>query len=359
MHFLSLPLFIVLMAFSSFFSASVFAQTKSVDVVYPTAQTHQQVIALTGTIEAVQHAQLATLQSGRVAALFVDVGDEVTAGQKLLTLDATLSKLALDEARAALDVANVNLTEAQRLYDELVTLSKQQFVAQTLLAERRSQLASAKAEVTRQTSSVALQAETVKRHTLYAPFAGVISIRGADLGEWVTPQTSVLTLVQQDQLRLKLAIPQQYYRLIQTKHQAQVNILPDALNGESLSVTLTRLVAVSDQQSRTLTAYADVPANTGLIAGMSANAEIVLPSESQMLVWLPKTAIKRHPDGGNSVFAVENGMAKRVQVNIVKQQGNRVAIYQQQAGQGYVVTGVELLKDGTAVQVNRVEESAL
>lgn len=346
---LSLPLF----------SAFALADVKPVDVFYPDAETHQQTLLLSGSVEAVQHAQLASLQNGRVESLKVDVGDEVEAGQALLVLDATLAELALDEAKAALEVAKVNLKEAQRLYQELVNLSKQQLVAQTLLAERRAQFASAKAEVMRQRSTVALQQETVNRHTLYAPFTGIISARSADLGEWVTPQTSVLTLVQHNQLRLKIAIPQQYYALVSGKKHVAVNIIPDVTGMGSIHVQMSRLVAVSDPQNRTLTAFVNLPASSGLIAGMSANAEVILPDSQQPLVWLPKTAIKRHPDGGSSVFAVNNNKVQRVLVEIVEQRNDKVAIFQNTPGRGYVVSGVELLQDGADVSVNVVKGDAL
>ena len=195
-------------------TSSLSAQTTAVDVFYPKPSTAYKTLKLTGTVEAAQNADLASLQAGVIEQLFVEVGDKVSKGQKLLALDATLAKLTLAETKASVDSSKVSLAEAKRLYQEVLALSKQQVVAQTLINERKAAVAAANAELARQTASLARQTELVNRHTLYAPFAGVIASRNADLGEWVTQQTSVFNLVEQDKLRLALAVPQEYYQYL-------------------------------------------------------------------------------------------------------------------------------------------------
>ena len=71
------------------------AESIQVDVVYPESSQVQQVLTLTGTVEAVQNAALASLQSGVVKSLYVEIGDKVTKGQPLMALDAKLANLNL------------------------------------------------------------------------------------------------------------------------------------------------------------------------------------------------------------------------------------------------------------------------
>ena len=335
------------------------AEVTPVEVVYPQLNQSRQVLQLTGTVEAAQHAELATQQSGLIASLHVEVGDRVTKGSKLLTLDDTLARLSLAEAAASVEVARVARTEAKRLFEEVLALSKQKVVAETLIGERRAGLAQAKAELSRQQANLALQEEVVRRHTLYAPFSGVIATRNADIGEWVSQQTAVLTLVQQQQLRLNVAIPQEYYGQLVNQADIAVTVNPDFANAPAIKASLSRLVAVSNSQSRTLTAHIDLPADTQLLAGMSAKAELELPLSREDLVWLPKSAIKLHPDGGASIFAVVNNKAKRFLITVVRQRDNLVAVSGAPADFALVASGVELMRDGHAVKVNNPQGKPL
>ena len=48
----------------------------------------------------------------------------------------------------------------------------------------------------------------LQRHQLIAPFAGVITARHAELGEWIVPGNAALTLVSTEQLRLEFQAPE-------------------------------------------------------------------------------------------------------------------------------------------------------
>jgi len=331
--------------FSFFRFSNVIAQNPiQVDVIYPERIEKSQTILLPGTIQAKQHAQLASLESGRVASLVTEVGDVVEEGQVLLSLDDQLAQLQVAGAAAEVKAAELNLQEAKRLYDEVQRLSAQQVVAKTLIAERAALLANAEVELARVKANLSLQQERLKRHNLVAPFAGVIAERNVDVGEWVTPQNAVLTLVAQRDLRLSIEIPQQYHRTLGETHAVEVKVMPDMIGADPIVATLSRLVPVTDTQTRTFTAQIDLPDNatSGLIAGMSANAELTFPDSAQAAIVLPRTAIKQHPDGNSSVFVVVNNRAKRVVTEFSNMPDDQVMIYGQPANQAYIISGVEM-----------------
>ena len=335
-----------------------FAQSQqtaiAVDVIYPKQMQNNQNLLLTGTIEAKQRAQLAPLEAGRVIALNFEIGDVVKSGQTLLTLDNKLATLEVQGAKASLNAAEVNQQEAKRLYTEVLQLSKQQLVAETLISERAASLANATAQLARASATLSLKQELLNRHSLNAPFNGVIAQRNVDLGEWITQQTSVLTLVAQDDLRLTVAIPQQYYSRLVKQSNVPVTVLPDSNDTQSFDALLSRFVPVSDGITRTFVAQIDLPKDSGLVAGMSARAQITLPNSSSNAVILPRSAIKQHPDGGSSVFIVDNGKAKRIITSYTSLPGNQVAISNQAFDLAYIVSGVELLKEGTPITPNVV-----
>lgn len=340
--------------------SNAFAQDATkVDVIYPEPFKQSQSIRLPGTVVAKQHAQLASLESGRVVSLNAEVGDNVKAGDELLRLESQLAQLQVAGAAAEVKAAELNLAEADRLYEEVKRLSAQKVVAKTLIAERAALLANAEVELARVKANHNLQQERLKRHRLKAPFDGVIARRNIDLGEWVTPQNAAFTLVAQNDLRLSIEIPQQHYNRIKNSKKVTVKVIPDTAGLLSFDADLSRLVPVSNNQTRTFAAQIDLPESqkTGLVTGMSAVAVLTFADGVENTVLLPRSVIKQHPDGNSSVFVVENNRAKRIVTNYTNAAGGQVAINGYDENLPFIITGVELLIDGAQVEINAVKGS--
>ncbi|WP_068545687.1 efflux RND transporter periplasmic adaptor subunit [Thalassotalea crassostreae] len=340
----------------------VYAENNAVvDVVYPQFSQSNKVLSLSGTVEAKQNSRLAPLQSGVVASLLVDAGDVVNKGQKLIVLDDKLARINVDQARAAVQATQATMKEAQRLLDEVVELSDKNVIEKTLVGERQSVLAIAKARFAGAKAELAHRQEELARHSLFAPFSGVISNRNIDLGEWVTQQTTVLTLVGDQQLRVNVSVPQEYYGAISAakskSKDIDVLVIPDFSHIKPIKAKVSRVVAVADNTSRALTAWVDIEANAGLVVGMSTKVQLTLPSSSTDVVWLPKSAIKYHPDGGRSIFIVDNGVAKNVVISVVELQGDNVAVTGISTEFPVIVSGVPVLTVGSKVTINQGKNS--
>ena len=349
-------IFIVTLVLSSF-SFSVSATTPTVDLIYPDSQQIAHHIDLSGTIKAKQDAQLAALEQGVVGQILVEAGDRVKKDQALVKLDSTLAKAKLDQAKAAFNSAVISFEEAVRLYQEVITLSKQQVVAKTLLAERKAQQAVAQAAKAKAKAELAEQQEVLARHTLRAPFDGVITHRHIDLGEWVTGQSAVFSLVSDKSLRLELAVPQEYLAYFTNNNSINVKVTPDVRHLEQFEASVTQIVGATNEISRTFSIFVDINDIKGIAPGISAQASLAFASDGSYKVWLPKTALKYHPDGGYSVFSVGNNKAKRHIVNLVETANDRVAISGVPKNTAIVISGVELLQNGQAVSVASIKGS--
>ncbi len=358
-----------------------------VELVQPQTQTNQRTIELSGTVMAEQDAQLAVLEAGLVKALFVEAGDKVTAGQTLLSLDNTLAKLRLRQAQADYQSAQVQQQEAKRQYDEVLLLSKNKVVSESLIAERKASLDNAKSQVNNAQARLALQKEIVKRHTLTAPFDGVIAQRNVNLGEWVSQQSQVFRLVSNQSLRLIVDLPQEYLKAFSNQSQISASVIPDVMPDKQYQLPITSLVPVTRSASRTMQVRINLPNDTVLIPGMSARARINFSAASDSsssnnstpnahftvtantLSSIPRKALKRHPDGGNSVFAVnqDNFNAKsnnsdkatevkinRHKIELVKSDMDQVTVAGLPANLLVVVSGTELLKDNQLVSAKLI-----
>lgn len=341
---------LVLLVLLHLVNRTAWAETVNVEVVYPKISQQTESLILIGTVEAPQSAALAPLQPGLVAKLAIEKGQKVKEGQTLMVLDSLLAELSVQQAQAGLQAAAATQQEAERLYQELLQLSTQQLVAETLIAERKAALTIATAGVRQAKTQYRLQQSILSRHTLKAPFSGLIVDRYVNIGEWVTQQNPIFHLVSQDSLRLTVSIPQEYYQTLNTSQNISVKVTPD-FNASSINATLDVLVNSAANVSRTLVGLITLPDEHDWLVGMSARVEISLPFSAQPIAWLPKSAIKQHPDGGNSVFTVVGNKAKQTAISVIQYEGALVAVSGITDEYPVVASGVAVLKNDAQLTV--------
>lgn len=334
---------------------NTFAESAKVQVVYSKQEAHNQELVLTGNITALNDAMLTSLESGVVKTINVDIGDHVAKGQTLITLDSSLAEIELNQAQAVLASAEITYQESLRLYNEITELAKNKVIAKTLLAERKSTVAHSKAMRKQAKATVTRAQEIVNRHTLIAPFAGTIAQRTVDIGEWVSPQNAVLQLVSDSNLRIFIEIPQQYFNDVAQSSAINAIVSPDAQKQQPLQLPLTAFTPVSDPISRTFTARIDLPNKQQLISGMSAKVRLLLPNENQTQVTLPKSTLKRHPDGSYSVYTVVNNHIKRVAITLLKSGLDNVIVQGVDDNVAVITSGNELLIEGSTVSISEVQ----
>lgn len=167
-----------------------------------------------GVTQAVREANLSLTAGGRIEAIFVREGDAVGTGQLLVHLDKTLERLESQRRTLALedDARLQELRRRERLLTQQVSaarellaagsLSRKEFedeeqVLSGVIAERKSLEAAKQRERVEQ----ALAEEAYARRHLHAPFAGIVTAIGVQLGESVAANETVLRLVDVSRVR--------------------------------------------------------------------------------------------------------------------------------------------------------------
>lgn len=308
-----------------------------------------ETISLSGTVTSPRDAALSSSIAGLVEAVLVDAGDRVTAGQPLLMLDDALAKIALRREAASVREAKASLAEARRLRDEAAPLARQGSLPESEFASRKARAEGAAAMLSRSEAAQAEQAERLNRHTLRAPFAGVIRARLTDPGEWIATGTPVLELVATDNLRIDVRMPQQRFAALAADNPAQVSFA--ALPGQAFDAKVTARVPALDASARSFLVRLSLTDTAPMIApGMSARVTFALPSTAQAVA-IPRDALLRYPDGSSIVWVVDdNDQARRRPVTLGAASGERVLVTQGlSAGERVIVRGNETLKPGQAV----------
>jgi len=141
--------------------------TAATQLVAATTGTMKQTVSATGTVEPQQQANLQFGQSGKVTAVGVQVGQQVTAGSTLATLDPSSLQSAVTLAQAQLTAAQAQLTAADT-------------------AANAAQIASANAQVTSAQGRLTSAQQALAQASLTTPLTGTVAAVNIVPGDQVT-----------------------------------------------------------------------------------------------------------------------------------------------------------------------------
>lgn len=311
-------------------------------------------IPISGTVSSPRVTQLSPEVAGLVNQVLAEAGDRVEVGAVLVRLDRTLAELALEAAEAATEQAREELSDAQRRLSDARSLVKSRGIAETEIRARESEVRADAATLRLRVAEQRREEERLRRYEIRAPFAGVISRKLTEVGEWVTPGDEMLELIADSGLRIDFRAPQGLFPRIGSDSVIEVRL--DALPGRPVPARIAEIVPVSDPRARTfLVRVYPVEPDLPLTPGMSAAGLLKLQSGDRSVVVM-RDALLRHPDGRITVWVVEgDGSTATVRergVEIGLAFDGHVAISSGlDAGSRVVVEGNESLQQGQQVSI--------
>ncbi|MFZ2961492.1 MAG: efflux RND transporter periplasmic adaptor subunit [Candidatus Ozemobacteraceae bacterium] len=290
------------------------------------SQTTEEVL---GEITVLRKAALSTKVAGRLEKVPLFVGDHVASGDVMATLEPIDFELSFKQSQAVLEASKAklrqlevgarpeekrqaeeqlrqtqaNMENAQSDYQRMKDLFQTQAVSKQALdsAEAKATVSEAQYAGAKQQKAMVDQGpriedkevarasirqleavlEMAKKQREYAvlraPFSGVISMRQADEGVYVTPSAPIYTLVQVDPIIAAVDCPERMVPFLTPGITANVCI--DALPGKVFAGVLERSPASIDSKTRTARAEFIVK-NPQMILkpGMFVRATVVLNS---------------------------------------------------------------------------------
>lgn len=132
-----------------------------------------------GTLRARQRSELGFESPGRIAAVLVDVGDHVRAGQVLARLDEAPARWRLDKAEADRSAAVATLGERTTQLQLHESLAKERIVSASTLESAQTQRRVAASQLQVADAALALARRDLLQTTIKAPFDGEIVARSA------------------------------------------------------------------------------------------------------------------------------------------------------------------------------------
>jgi multidrug efflux pump subunit AcrA (membrane-fusion protein) len=351
-----------------------------------------------GSLAPNQQADVAAETSGKVAAVGVDLGSTVRKGQMLIKIDDADFRIRIQQAQAQLDQAKATLRQNEakiglrpgqkfnpenvpevaaarsalalaetnlRRYEKLVETGDvsrsaydQQKSQRDQLAEQHQALihqaqqnyaavANAQGAVDAAASQLSLAKRNLGYTVVVSPMPGYISDRPADLGEYVSPQQKVATVVNLNPLRVRIDVPEQAIPQIHTGESVSVSVA--GYPNRNFAGRVARVSPNVTASSRTLTVEADVEnSKAELKPGQFATVRILLP-QSEPAVLVPLRAL-RTVSGSTYVYVIKNGHAEQRLVQTGQTEGDLVELKSGVAADELVATSnVDQLSDGVTV----------
>ena len=173
-----------------------------VTVATPLVQKLTEWDEFTGRFEPVQQVDIRARVSGYLTEIGFQDGEEVEAGQTLFVIDPRPYQAIVDRAKAQIDTQRAQLVLARLDQERAAKLVSTSAVAKATLDDRNAELDSAGANLAASEAELR-QAELNLGFTkVTAPFAGRVSDRRVDIGNLVSDQTLLTTIVQLDPIYL-------------------------------------------------------------------------------------------------------------------------------------------------------------
>ncbi|HLP98897.1 MAG TPA: efflux RND transporter periplasmic adaptor subunit [Sideroxyarcus sp.] len=252
----------------------------------------EQTYSVDGVVEATRQSTVSAQISGRVKAVYFDVGDRVSKGQVILRIDEREANQALAGSRAQLSQAEAALQNARLNYERSKQLFEQKFISQAALDKAKSDYEMARAQAEAGQAG-AEQAALMQSYTaVIAPYAGVVSARMVEMGEMVTVGKPLMTGFDPSQLRVIANVPQD--RLTAIGSRPNVSVEVPSLNRWIKAASVT-VQPSADLRTHSTPVRVELPANQpNLYPGMFVRTHFVVGKESKLLI--PQSAVLRRSE---------------------------------------------------------------
>jgi membrane fusion protein, multidrug efflux system len=318
---------------------------QTVSTITAATQPWQKRLEAVGSTRAEKGANLSSQVSGIVKAIHFQSGAKVEKGTLLVELEAADDIAHLQALKAAEALAQLN-------YDRSSHLLKTDVVSQQTADTDLATLKSDQAQVAQQQALVGYK-------SIAAPFSGRLGIRQVDLGEYIAPGTSIVTLQQLDPIFVDFYLPQQALAEIKVGQAvtAEVDTYPE-LKSAGKILAINPLVNTASRNVQVRATFGNP--DEKLLPGMFVTVDIQVGAP-QHYVTLPKTAIYYNSYGDIAYVVKEEGgkggekqyVAQQVFVKTGETRGDQVAVLSGiEPGDVVVSAGQNKLHNGSPVRID-------
>ena len=229
-----------------------------------------------GTVNAVRGVDLTVETAGIVKDILFDANQKVEAGDVLVQLDDAIQQ------------ADLSATMAQAALDKTTLERALELQRRRVGSDVNVDSARAAAEAS-QSRVASLQARLDQKQ-LRAPFDGTVGISKIDLGQYLSPGTTVVTLQDLETMRVDFTVPEQQFANLKIGQPVRIGT-EKAEDELPFTGSIRGINPKIDPSSRLVSVRAEVANPEGkLTPGQFVQVRVELPKEDNVIA-LPQTAL--------------------------------------------------------------------
>lgn len=332
-----------------------------VAVVKATVGTVESALEISGTLAPRSRVAVKPRLPGTLERIFVDIGDTVSIGQTIATIDrreidaqVDASVAAVAVAKAALDTTEANLASAVLEHDRAKNLFEKGALPRQRLdaadTSHRGGVAQrdlATANLAQANASLRRAREVQRDTTITSPVTGFVVERNYDSGA-IPGDMPVVVVADLREMKLEAGVSELEAGRLRPGMKAVVSV--QAKPGQQFTGQLAAIAPEVDQRNRHFKIDVRVPNTTSaLLSGMYATARIIEATAANAIV-VPKEAVTTR-DGKRGVQKVQGDTVSFVPVTEGLNDGVRVQIVSGlAAGDTVFADGRRSLAAGTKVR---------
>ncbi len=285
-------------------------------------------LVLPGNVQAINAAPIYARVSGYLKKWYVDIGTPVKAGQLLAEIDVPDQDQQLAQAKADYNTALANQRLSAQTAKRYNMLGKANAIAPQLVDEANGDLAAKSAATASAKANMDRLSDLTNFKRITAPFDGIVTSRGTDVGQLVNVGTAgatpLFTVADDRKVRIYVNVPQNYSAQIHPGMTAKFTV-PD-YPGQSFTATLMANAQSVNMQSGTvlMQLQADNPDHK-LKAGAYAQVSFDLPASTNT-IQIPASALIFNENGTSVATVGPNNRVVVKPITITRDMGTSVEI---------------------------------
>ncbi|MEX0822546.1 MAG: efflux RND transporter periplasmic adaptor subunit [Rhodothermales bacterium] len=313
--------------------------------------TFEDVVQITGTVEALDDATLSARTAGTVMSL-APLGASLSRGGEVARLDAALAQAAVEQAEAQVESAQAQFDLAEDNMRRNEPLYRDSVISAVEWENVRSQFNQAGAALSQSQAALSQAREQFRQTSVTTPFSGTVEEHFVEIGEQVALSTPVARVINTDRVKVVAGVPERYAADITVGTPVTVNFR--AYAGEGVRSEVSFVGRAINPQNRTFPVEILIGNPTGTIKPEMVARVSVTRERIEGALVVPRAAIVRDEDG-NSVFVVDRdgdrSVAMKAPAALGAGHGGNVVVTNLEEGDEVIVLGQSNLTEGDRVQV--------
>ena len=312
-----------------------------------------------GVVMATEFAQLSFEVAGNVQSVNVDIGEKVSKGQQVATLNSKDFKLDLKVAKADLGKARADVEHKRIEYKRELSIFDQGAGSQRQVDRAKYQHRAAQAAVKLTLAKVKLAEHDLSKTVLTAPYNGHIAQRMIEPYMEVQVGQAVFRIDAQGSMEVQLGVPETVVNFLSVGATATIKF-PSTLN-EPLTGKISYLGSAAGNDNLFPVKVVMHSQPEMVAPGMTAEVILAIYNKGQKKGYLiPPVAITPivgvAQQGYVYVYQPQTSTVKKVLVKISGGQNNMGNVYEGlKPGDVIAVAGVSFLADGMKVKLMQVK----